>query len=447
MNTVIDENGTVHNLTECLGEGGQGQVWLTQGERRVVKVFPKQTNRDKLKNQLAFVRRLDLREMHVARSLALLKAPQVGYVAEFLSGMVPIRALIRPAAGTKLSEWYITTGSIRRRLRLLAHAGEALASLHARGLVYADVSPANVFVSAPMDALEAWLIDLDNLRYEGEVGSAIYTPGYGAPEIVRGQMFATAMSDAWSFAILTFQTLTLTHPFVGDWVHDGEPEVEEEAFAGRVPWIEHATDTRNRARTGLPRSWIFAGKLLDLARDTFENGINKPEARPPVSKWVERLHLAADQTLRCGKCRGTYLANAKACVFCGAAKTQFATVRIKRWEPGKGIVEAMGDLAKLPVSDEPIHLTKRHTLGESGIAARSAAAELRVSERGLYLSNATEPCWVTPPGSIDSSSAQDVTARGRTLPIKTNPHESWVIHFDRIDTPHRVAVVTGSFAP
>lgn len=444
--TVIDENGAVHHLTHSLGEGGQGQVWLTRGERRVVKVFPKRTNRETLKSQLAFVKRLDLRDLHVARPLALLRAPDIGYVAEFLADMVPIRTLIRPRAGEPLLQWYIATGGIRRRLRLLAHAGEALAGLHARGLVYADVSPANVFVSAPMEAVEAWLIDLDNLRYEGQAGGAVHTPGYGAPEIIGGQKFATPMSDAWSFAVLAFQTLTLTHPLLGDWVNDGEPELEEEALAGRLPWIEHSTDARNRSSMGLPRKWIFSGKLMDLARATFENGIDKPDHRPSVSKWVENLHIWADRTLRCGNCLGTYpaLANLKVCVFCDSPKPRLATIRIKRWEPGKGMTEEMGELAKLPLFDEPLSLTKRHTQGDSGPAARTVAVELESQERGFVVRAVDGPCWITPPGQTEASTEREVTHRGRTLPLSANAQESWVIHFDRVDTPHRVAIVTGS---
>ncbi len=442
--TVTDENGAIHHLTRCLGEGGQGQVWLTRGERRVVKVFPRRTDRETLRRQLAFVKRLDLRDLHVARPLSLLRAPDVGYVAEFLSDMVPIRELLRPREKESLLQWYIATGGIRRRLRLLAHAGEALAGLHASGLVYADVSHANVFVSAPVEAEQAWLIDLDNLRYEGEAGSAIYTPGYGAPEIIGGQRFATPMSDAWSFAVMAFQTLSLAHPLLGDMVNDGEPELEEEAFAGRLPWIDHATDTRNRSSNGLPRDWVFGDKLKELVRDTFEEGMTNPERRPSVSKWVDRLHIAADRTLRCRECRGTFLANKKSCPFCDTQRPRSATVRIQRWEPGKGIVEGMGEVAKLPLSDEPLALTRRHTQAESGIAARKTTVVLESRDRGVFVRAVGVPCWVTRPGQTDPSAAFDVTERGRTLPIEANASESWVIHFDRIDTPHRVAVVTGS---
>ena len=66
---------------------------------------------------------------------------------------------------------------------------ELLAAIHGRGLVYVDPSPHNVFVSEPADADEVRLIDVDNLRPATTPGRTVYTPGYGAPEIVQARWF------------------------------------------------------------------------------------------------------------------------------------------------------------------------------------------------------------------------------------------------------------------
>jgi DNA-binding helix-hairpin-helix protein with protein kinase domain len=256
-----------------------------------------------LRRQFAFVRRLDLGGLHVAKPIAVLKPPYVGYVAEFLGDMVPIKSLME-APSKDLVRWHIDTGSLRRRLRLLAHAGEALLGLHARGVVYADVSHNNVFVSEPVSAVEAWLIDLDNLSHDSDPRHAIYTPGYGAPEVVAGGSGCTSLSDAWGFAVLAWHTLTLHHPFIGDFVNDGAPELEEQALAGHLPWVGHSTDDRNRCSTGLPADLVLAGRLMDLAKRTFEDGVIDRKLRASISDWVERLHVAADQTVSCPAARG-----------------------------------------------------------------------------------------------------------------------------------------------
>lgn len=177
LNEVTDETGAVHPLERKIGKGGQGVVWLVKGGRRVVKLLER-GDPETLRRQFLFVRRLDLSGLHVAKPLAVLKPPRVGYVAEFLGDMTPIGTLLAPPA-KDLMRWHIDTGGLRRRLRLLAHAGEALLGLHGRGVVYGDVSHNNVFVSTPVTAHEAWLIDLDNLAHDSDPRRAIYTPGYG----------------------------------------------------------------------------------------------------------------------------------------------------------------------------------------------------------------------------------------------------------------------------
>lgn len=442
LREVVDENGTVHRLVQRLGQGGQGAVWLTQGGRRVVKLFSRGKDRDALRRQIASVKRMELRDLHVARPLALLRPPAVGYVAEFLSDMVPIRKLIAPPSGAEVLRWYLETGSLRRRLRLLAHAGEALGGLHARGLIYGDISHNNVFVSAPAGASEAWLIDLDNLRHDTDPAGAVYTPGYGAPEVVDGSRGPTSLSDAWAFAVLCFQVLTLIHPFCGDRVTEGEPELEEDAFAGRLPWVEHPTDRSNRSSQGIPRSMALSGQLLTLAGDTFEDGAHDVMRRPGLSRWIEALHRAADYTFRCSECGGTYLVKAERCPWCEAPRGRVLSVRLHRWEPGSGIVEQLGTLEKLPLGDEPLPLTRRHTRGESGVRARGVEVTLEARERGVLVQTNGVPAWVTPPGEAKPASARSIKDRC-VLPLE-RPERSWVIHFDPVDRPHRVAVIHGA---
>ena len=84
---------------------------------------------------------------------------------EMFTGMAPIRSLMRPPKGTgSVAQWYFQGGGLRRRLRLLARVAEVLSELHGRGLVYADLSPSNVFASEKSNAGEVRLIDTDNVH-------------------------------------------------------------------------------------------------------------------------------------------------------------------------------------------------------------------------------------------------------------------------------------------
>jgi hypothetical protein len=244
-------------------------VWLAEGGRSIVKLLRPGADAEVLRRQFAFVRRLDLGGLHVAKPIAVLKKPHVGYVAEFLGDMVSIKTLLE-APSKDLVRWHIDTGSLRRRLRLLAHAGEALLGLHAKGVVYADVSHNNVFVSEPVGAVESWLIDLDNLSHESDPRRAIYTPGYGAPEVVAGTSGCTSLSDAWAFAVLAWHTLTLHHPFIGDLVNDGEPELEDASLRGPPP-VGGALDRR-------PQSLLDGAPLGTRARGS-AHGVGQADLR------------------------------------------------------------------------------------------------------------------------------------------------------------------------
>jgi len=435
---VVDEAGTVHSLAKKVGAGGQGEVWLAEGGRRIVKLLRPGSNAEVLRRQLAFVRRLDLGGLHVAKPIAVLKKPHVGYVAEFLGDMVPIKMLME-APSKDLVRWHIETGSLRRRLRLLAHAGEALLGLHAKGVVYADVSDNNVFVSEPVTAVESWLIDLDNLSYESDPRRAIYTSGYGAPEVVAGSSGSTSLSDAWAFAVLAWHTLTLHHPFIGDLVNDGEPEFEEQAFAGRLPWVGHSTDDRNRCSTGFPTNLVLAGRLMELAKRTFEDGVTDRKRRTSISDWVERLHVAADQTVRCVGCNGTYFVTSAECPWCEEPRPSFTTVRLTRWQPDKGLVDGATRLWQLPLTEEGLVLSRRVTEGQTGVVGRTPHVELRPVQRGVSVRVAMgNTAWVAPVDKANSE-RHEVFERGRIIPTS-----GWMVFFEEPGKAQRVAVIERS---
>lgn len=434
---VVDETGAEHVLERCIGRGGQGRVWLTAGGRRIVKLLPRRRDPEALRRQLAFVRRLDLRGLHVAKPLALLKSPRVGYVAEFLTDMTPIATLIKaPRSG--LGQWWNEeTGGLRRRLRVLAHAGEALAGLHGRGVIYADLSHDNVFVSASAKGTEAWLIDLDNLSHSSDRRTAIYTPWYGAPELINKSAGCTTLSDAWSFAVLVYNTLTLTHPLIGDYVNEGEPELEEEALAGRLPWVGCLGDPRNFASTGVPAFLTLGRKLNELARMTFEDGVHDRRARPGIAAWVNRLHAAADQTVRCPSCGASYFVNAKVCPWCDEEpRPRLVRVEIARWQPRAGLVAGAPRLGLVPLTAEGVQLPFRITRGMSGVAAREPHVELELVQRGVVVrALGGREIWVAPAAG-DGRESYRVTGSGRVV-----PRDGWMLFFEHPDHPQRVAVM------
>lgn len=315
---VIDERGEALELRDELGGGGQGTVWSLPGDQAAVKILRADAgvSADSLRMRLAAVRRFDLTGIPIARPLSLLRGDDIGYTMELLASMTSIGSLAA-VPGSGVAEWFLGTGGLRRRLRLLALTAEALDRLHARGIAYGDISPGNILVSAGSGHDQVWLIDPDNLSVQARpVGPAQVTPGYGAPELLSGARLQDSLTDAFSFAVLAFQILVLAHPLIGDAVYQDPGRLEPLAFHGGLPWIDHATDGRNRSSQGLDRGLVLTRGLRRLASRAFQDGLHDPGQRPSLGEWHEKLDQAALLMIACPACGGTYHASRSVCPWC-----------------------------------------------------------------------------------------------------------------------------------
>lgn len=394
---------------------------------------------ESLMARLSRVRWLPLEDLPIFTPITKLAAPHVGYVMRFLDGMVPIAGLCEPPEG-ELKPWYLEGGGLRRRLRLLARYAGTLATLHGRGLVYGDVAPGNVLVSAAVRNNDVWLIDPDNITTES---SASQRPGgtrlYRAPEIVRQEGGATQFSDAYSFAILAYETLRADHPLIGDATADLARQ--HDAESGLLPWTGHATDERNRSHYGIPAKWVLTSRLTKLFGQAFENGLRAPLRRPRMLAWLAALGAAADRTVSCANrdCRHTYYAFAARCPFCETPPPDTIVVGIHDQIPGafgiredKPVLSAAADWIVLQ-DGEPFVVTTRHS---RLVASADEKLVLRLRWRldgTLELSNVGDsPVRWMPPGA----------GAGRTLrpgaSTKGRSDGGWLVHFGDDQRIHRV---------
>jgi DNA-binding helix-hairpin-helix protein with protein kinase domain len=442
-------NGNRYRLERELGRGGQGAVFAVDGGRLAVKLLRRRSRRERerLRDRLTMVRRLPLEGLPLARPIELLRPPHVGYVMELLRGMMPLAALQRPPRdAASPARWYIETGGLRRRLRLLARLADALSRLHGRGLIYVDLSPNNVFVSAHAAGHEVRLIDTDNLRPAGLAGEVLYTPGYGAPELVRDVAPPSTLSDAHAFAVLAFETLALTHPLLGDEVRDGDPELEERALAGELPWIDHPEDDSNRSSDGIPRELVLSNGLRREFAVMFGAGLRDPTERPGVARWAERLHRAADRTVLCPECGSSYCVANRPCPWCGAPRPDVLMAYCLLWEPqgtdpggraSGGLLQGLSGYprvldALVIDAGETAVLDERHTQGTTGSAPR---LRLRWQDRRLHLQPLDDGPWLLV--SQDGRRRRRLDQRGLVLPLN-RPNAPYDLHAGPLDSRHRV---------
>lgn len=321
---VFDQYDASYELIGLVGEGGQGKVCKTNHPNTLVKIF---TQKEKLKgerwfNHVQWILRQDLEGLSIASPKALVVSPKPGYVMELMDGLHPLLKEMEQSF-TSLIEGkgllgFLETGGLRRRLNLLREIARTLSRLHARGLAYGDLSPSNIFVSMDVSHEKVWLIDCDNICTNERAGfDHLYTPGYGAPEIVRGESGVNSLTDAWSFAVIAFQLLTHLHPLIGELVEDAGPEAEEKAYSGELPWVDDSHDDSNASNSGIPMDLVMSRRINELFHRCFEKGKNCAWERPTLSEWGEALDEAVSMVQQCHAedCNSTFL-RAETCPFC-----------------------------------------------------------------------------------------------------------------------------------
>lgn len=355
--SVVDAAGNSHQIGEELGRGGQGAVYRTENREIAVKLLLdakgdplSSTGSDRereLHGAIERVLTLPLPAQGIAAPIALLRG-EVGYTMRMLAGMQPL-ARMMTVTGAPAAH-YIGTGGLRRRLAILARLADRMASLHGAGLVFTDLSPNNVFISGSVDASEVWLIDPDNIHYLEQRGRRLYTPRYGAPEVVSGRGFANTLTDCWSFAVIAHEVLRVVHPFEGEGLAASGWDVTVSGVQqpGEPPlvWIDDPGDASNRTANGLGLAVVSTTRMNALFERAFCAGRADPTSRPSMYEWAEALWEAHDQAIACPACKGSaFVGKQGPMSCCGAGRPPLIRIESRIWIP-----ELDKDLADLAQS-------------------------------------------------------------------------------------------------
>jgi serine/threonine protein kinase len=372
---AIDNWMNIHSIGDFIAGGGQGSVYRTNDADIAVKFVVYETDKidektgKKIKEPITGKNEIEKenrkfdniriipipKNLPLALPIAVLR-DNAGYAMRLLSSMKPFNSfgLFTTESrididDTAIPKWfadlgghlqnlqkqlvhYQITGGLRRRLEALSQCAAILARLHAVGLVYADISDGNVFVSEqgenePSARTLVWLIDADNLRYDTGKGSVIYTEKYGVPEVMQGTGVPSCSGDCYAFAVMAFWMLTMQHPFLGAVIDESEDrEDDQKAFAGLLPFVDDPDDDSNGADT-VRRSLFLNKNLTALFEDMFCAGRISPAARPPALCLSYALAEAADTALACPVCGMSYYHTENDCPYCDAPKPSYLIVR------------------------------------------------------------------------------------------------------------------------
>ncbi len=210
---IVAERFEVENLATS---GGMGNVYRARdrltGDRVALKVVQQRG--------VAEVGRF-LREGKV---LAELHHPAiVRYVAHGVTPQGDAYIAMEWLEGEDLGD-RLNRGSlnIRDSVSVVSRAAEGLAFAHARGLVHRDVKPSNIFL-VDGDLKRVKVLDFGIVRHSNtgsteltRTGTMLGTPGYMAPEQVRGNKDIDARADVFALGCLLYRCLTGRAPFASD---------------------------------------------------------------------------------------------------------------------------------------------------------------------------------------------------------------------------------------
>jgi tetratricopeptide (TPR) repeat protein len=199
------------------GVGGMGTVYRardrTTGELVAVKLLH------------ATVGGLTERFAREIRVLSQLRHP--GIVRHIADGVTPTGALwlaMEWLAGESLSQRLARVPlTASQSVELARRLAEALGAAHERGVIHRDIKPSNIYL--PDGDLErVKVLDFgvarltDASKMQTKTGVMIGTPGYMAPEQVRGERDVDARADVFAIGCVLFECLTGRTVFSGDHV-------------------------------------------------------------------------------------------------------------------------------------------------------------------------------------------------------------------------------------
>ena len=209
-----------YEVTGLLGRGGMGIVYLghdTRLQRPVaIKALPPAlTQDDRLRARLR-------REAMAAGALSHPGIATVFALEEFEAQLYLIQEYIpgRTLRATmKLREGRMAIDEI---VSIAIDVARALAAAHAHGVLHRDLKPDNV-LHTPDGRIK--VVDFGLARFEAGAGIAgdetltrpgamPGTPGYMAPEVLRGDP-VDARADQFSFGVLLYELVVGEHPFEG----------------------------------------------------------------------------------------------------------------------------------------------------------------------------------------------------------------------------------------
>jgi len=306
-------------VSEKLGEGGFGEVWLGRnaktGEARVFKFCYRADRLRSLQREVTLFRLL--KETLGTRA-------DIARILDWNFDHAPYFLESEYTEGGNLLEWAAEQGGagqvpVKTRLELLAQVAEALAAAHSVGVLHKDVKPSNVLITSgnggePQVRLTDFgigvltdrglladrgitLFDLTEMVAETS-GSAGGTHLYMAPELVEGRT-PTVQADLYALGVMLYQFLVgdFSRALAPGWRRDVDDEILREDLASLVDGhperrLRSAQEAAERLRTVEERRAQVEAERRDREqREAERRALDRAHRRRRISAVIAAVAL------------------------------------------------------------------------------------------------------------------------------------------------------------
>jgi len=299
---ILKTTSSTCKVISFLGGGGQGEVYKVDlnGKSLALKwYFPSSATNE----QLSILARLIKIGAPTERFLWPMEITKTDNMQGF-GYIMPLRE----------SNYKNINDLMKRRIdpsfRALAVAGfelsDSFLQLHSKGLCYRDISFGNVFFDPHKG--DILICDNDNVAFNGDkIGGVLGTPGFMAPEVVRGDADPSTQTDLFSLGVLLFYLLMVHHPLKGKKeaaIKSFDLPAQTRIFGIEPIFIFDPDNDSNRPVQGYQDNaliyWpIYPIFLQNLFIKTFTNGIKDPHDRVRESEWRLGMIRLLDSIIYC----------------------------------------------------------------------------------------------------------------------------------------------------
>ncbi len=261
-----------YQIVDKIKDGSVGTVWRavnTKGQLFALKILSeKNAQRPRkvrqFKHEALLTRKLDHRNIIKVFEYHDVNPPF--FTMEFFD-----------SENLKYAMWHQPERVHKYEFPILRQIAEALAYIHAQGIIHKDIKPENVLIS---DKTEVKLIDfsLGQTKMDRFLQFARRTEGtplYMAPEQVQG-LKCDERSDIYSFGVMMYELLAKRPPFLGT--------TETALLEKHVK--EPAPPIRNFVKTLSPDLEAFLAKLLSKKRE--DRCADMTTVICELSRWEKR---------------------------------------------------------------------------------------------------------------------------------------------------------------